>query len=167
MLRHFNLSGSSYEAGESDIEKAKCLYDSLSKNSDIREKLRIPIDRWRQSKALGSNIDKIIDLGIAFEALYVPDGGGDLTYKFSIRAARHLGKNKKDRNKLLTKFKQIYNCRSSAVHSGQVDQTVKFGKKRISVSDFIEKAQDLCRKSIKKILEDGEFPDWDNLILRR
>ena len=30
---------------------------------------------------------------------------------------------------------------------------------------FIEKAQDLCQNSIKKILKDGKFPDWNNLIL--
>ena len=153
------------EVGEADIKEAKHLYGILDKESDIREKLRIPINRWIKSKTLEGSLDQIIDLGIAFEALYVPDGGGDLTYKFSIRAARHLGKNKEDRNKLLTKFKQISNCRSSAVHSGQLDQTVKFGKKRIPVFDFIENAQDLCRKSIKKILEDGEFPDWDSLLL--
>ena len=147
------------------INEAKCLYKILDRKSDIREKLRIPIDRWIQSKVGRDPVDQMIDLGIALEALCVPDGGGDLTYKFSIRAARHLGKNKEDRDKLLTKFKQIYNCRSSAVHSGQLEETVKFGKRRIPVSDFIEKAQDLCRKSIKKILEDGEFPDWDSLIL--
>ena len=153
------------EVGETEINEAKCLYKILDRKSDIREKLRIPIDRWIQSKVGRDPVDQMIDLGIALEALCVPDGGGDLTYKFSIRAARHLGKNKEDRDKLLTKFKQIYNCRSSAVHSGQLEETVKFGKRRIPVSDFIEKAQDLCRKSIKKILEDGEFPDWDSLIL--
>ena len=165
MFTYSNPFNGPIKAGKVQIDEAKHLYGILDKESDIREKLRIPINRWIKSKTLEGSLDQIIDLGIAFEALYVPDGGGDLTYKFSIRAARHLGKNKEDRNKLLTKFKQIYNCRSSAVHSGQLDQTVKFGKKRIPVFDFIENAQDLCRKSIKKILEDGEFPDWDSLLL--
>ena len=86
-------------------------------------------------------------------------------YKFSIRAARHLGKDKEDRNKLLSTFKDIYRCRSNAVHNGQLDETVRFEGERIPVSDFIEKAQDLCRKSIKKIMKDGEIPNWDSLIL--
>ena len=157
--------GGSIEVGEAEINEAKCLYKILDKKPDVKEKLRIPIDRWRQSKVGREPVDKMIDLGIALEALYVPERGGDLTYKFSIRAARHLGKNQKCREELLEKFKQIYNCRSDAVHSGKLDKPRKFGKESIPVSDFIDRAQDLCRKSIKKILEDGYIPDWDSLLL--
>ena len=77
----------------------------------------------------------------------------------------HLGKDKKDREDLLAKFKQIYNCRSKAVHAGHVDTTIKFGEEKIGRSKFIMHAQDLCRESILKIMEDGGFPDWDSLIL--
>ena len=41
----------------------------------------------------------------------------------------------------------------------------KFGLERIPISVFIVRAQDLCRESILKIMEDGGFPDWDSLIL--
>ena len=154
------------EAGEAEIEEAKCLYKKLvDLDSNDREKLQISIDRWIKSKTPEKPIDKIIDLGIAFEALYVPDGGGDITYKFSIRAARHLGKDKEDRKELLKKFGQIYGCRSKAVHSGKLEERPKFGEERIPISEFIEKAQNLCRKSIKKILKDKQFPDWNSLLL--
>ena len=33
------------------------------------------------------------------------------------------------------------------------------------IDKFIEKAQNLCRKSIKKILKDKQFPDWNSLII--
>ena len=127
--------------------------------------MQITIDRWVKSKESGREVDKIIDLGISLEALYVPEGGGDTTYKLAIRAARHLGKDKKDREDLLAKFKQIYNCRSKAVHAGHVDTTVKFGEEKISRSKFITHAQDLCLRSITKILDKGKFTDWDSLIL--
>ena len=172
MLNHSNpfeiFTAATEEADIENIEKAKCLYKILDTNSEIREKLQIPIDRWIQSKAGGEPVDKMIDLGIAFEALYIPDGGGDITYKFSIRAARHLGKDKEDRNKLLTKFKQIYDCRSKAVHNGKLEEMPKFGKRRIPVSDLIKKSQNFCRKSIMKVLNDGDPPDkdyWNNLML--
>jgi len=45
-----NPCDDSVEVEEADIEKAKCLYDILDKTSDLREKLRIPIDRWIKSK---------------------------------------------------------------------------------------------------------------------
>ena len=36
---------------------------------------------------------------------------------------------------------------------------------QIEVKQFIKRAQDLCRDSIMKVLEDGKFPDWNSLIL--
>ena len=118
------------------------------------------------SKIKRSWIDKIIDLGIAFEALYVPDGGsGEIRFRLAVRAAWHLGKDKEDRNKLLQKFKQIYDCRSNAVHSGKLDERVRFGEEHIPTSEFIQRAQNLCRESIMKILEDRKLPNWNSLIL--
>ena len=161
-----NRFRNSTAADEDHIEKAKCLYKSLvDLDSGDRKKLQITIDRWVKSKESGREVDKIIDLGISLEALYVPEGGGDTTYKLAIRAARHLGKDKKDREDLLAKFKQIYNCRSKAVHAGHVDTTVKFGEEKISRSKFITHAQDLCLRSITKILDKGKFTNWDSLIL--
>ena len=166
MLRYVNPFRSSPEAEEADIEKAKCRYDILTNlDSKTLKKLQIPIDRWIKSKTDGNRVDKIIDLGIAFEALYVPDGGTEITFKLSVRAAWHLGTDKEHRDELLKKFKQIYSGRSKAVHNGKLDQTVKFGEEHIPISEFIQRAQDLCRESILKILEAGEFPDWNDLIL--
>ena len=61
-LRHSNPIGSLIEAGEAEINKAKCLYSTLDKYSGIREKLQIPIDRWIQSKVGGTAVNQIIDL---------------------------------------------------------------------------------------------------------
>ena len=166
--RHTNRFRVPTEASEADIEKANCLCEKLvDLDSSDGKEMQIAIDRWIKSKADGREVDKIIDLGIALEALYVPDGGGDTTYKLAIRAARHLGKDKKDREDLLAKFKDIYKCRSRAVHDGYVDTTVKFGKEKISRSKFITRAQDLCLRSIRNILDEEKkrVPDWDSLVL--
>ena len=159
--------GSSPEAGEAQMDKAKCLYEKLvNPDPNVSAKLQIPIDRWIKSKTTKSDVDKMIDLGIAFEALYVPDSGrGEIRFKLAVRAAWYLGKDKDDRNKLLTKFKQIYDHRSNAVHRGKLDEKVKLGGEHISISEFIERAQNLCRESIMKVLNDGRFPVWNDLIL--
>ena len=156
---HLGPFGDSTEVGEIQIDEAKRLYDILvNLDSNIRERLRIPIGRWIKSKTSANFVDKMIDLGIAFEALYVPDSGrGEIRFKLAVRAAWHLGKDKDDRNKLLTKFKQIYDHRSNAVHSGQLDEKVKFGGGRIPISEFIEKTQDLCQKSIMRFWKMGDF----------
>ena len=161
------LFGKSTEVGRSDIEKAQCLYEILDKNPDINEKLRIPIDRWIRSKVITISVDKIIDLGIALEALYVPDGGsGEIRFKLAVHAAWHLGKNKEDRRKLMKEFKEIYDWRSKVVHTGKLpNKTKKTPFTYEEDQQFIERAQDLCRQSILKIMEDRKFPNWNNLIL--
>ena len=164
--------GDSTKAGKAEIDEAKRLYEVLvNLDSNIGEKLQIPIDRWIKSKTGGNPIDKIIDLGIALEALYIPDGGsGEITFKLAACAAWHLGTDKECRKKLLAEFKQIYAWRSKAVHTGALPKKKESRKKRRpftpeEVDKFIQRAQDLCRQSIIKILEEGEFPEWNDLIL--
>lgn len=110
----------------------------------------------------------MIDLGVAFEALYLPkDNIDQLSFQFRLNASWHLGKGKADRKMLIDEFKAIYTLRSKAVHNGVVPEEIKIrkGEEPIATSEFIPRAQDLCRDSIMKILEDGKFPDWNNLIL--
>lgn len=154
---------------ETDIDKAKCLYQLLANpSSNIGEKLQIPIDRWIKSKTSKTAVDKMIDLGIAFEALYLPKNNVEqLSFQFRLRAAWYLGENKVDRKMLIDEFKAIYTLRSKAVHNGEVPNKIKIrkGEESIATTTFISKAQDLCRDSIMKILKDGKFPDWNDLIL--
>ncbi|MDE0398299.1 MAG: HEPN domain-containing protein [Candidatus Poribacteria bacterium] len=157
------------EVEKSEIDEAKRLYEILdSSDSNIGGRLQIPINRWIKSKAERNPVDKMIDLGIAFEALYLPkDNIDQLAFQFRLRAAWHLGKDKTDRSTLIDEFKAIYTLRSKAVHNGVVPEKIKVrkGEKPIATPEFIPRAQDLCRQSIVKILEDGKFPDWNDLIL--
>ena len=153
---------------ETGIEKIKDRYRELvNLSSEVKVKLHIPIDRWIMSKAEDNPIEKIIDLGIALEALYLSEGTREqLTLQFRLRASWYLGKDKEHRKRLIDEFKAIYNWRSTVVHTGKLPKKTKnthFTKHEIK--EFIEKAQDLCRDSIMKILEDGKFPDWNDLIL--
>ena len=70
------------------------------------------------------------------------------------------------RKELMKDFSQIYEWRSKVVHTGKLpNKTKKIPFTRQETKAFIEKAQDLCRQSIIKILEEGKFPDWNDLIL--
>jgi hypothetical protein len=156
---------------ETRIEEIKDRYGELvNLSSEVKEKLQIPIDRWIKSRAEDNSIDKIVDLGIALEALYLSEGTKEqLTLQFRLRAAWHLGENKEQRKALMKEFKAIYDWRSAVVHTGKLPKKGSGKKKKPytpkEVREFITRAQDLCRDSILKILEDGEFPDWNNLIL--
>ena len=131
--------GNITEVGQTQIDKAKSLYKTLVKlnrvnlNPKDKKKLQIAINRWIKSTTNKNPEDGIIDLVIALEALYLPDTTTESTYKLSVRASWHLGKNKEDRKKLLAEFKQLYRCRSAVVHGG------KFRRKplRLKVRPFL------------------------------
>ena len=156
---------------QTEIDKAKRYYKILdTPNSSIAERLQIPISRWIKSKTEDNPVDKMIDLGIALEALYLSEGTKEqLTLQFRLRAAWHLAKDKEQRKALMKEFKAIYDWRSTVVHTGTLPKKGSGKKKKPytqeEVREFITRAQDLCRDSIMKILEDGKFPDWNNLIL--
>ena len=161
--------GESTKVGEAQINEFKQLYSVLKKNPEVRKALRIPFDRWVESKAGTNPVDKMIDLGIALEALYVPDSReGEITFKLAVRAAWFLGKDEADREKLLPQFKAIYKQRSNLVHGGELKDSVKIGGESISTTGFIEIAQDLCRRSILEAMNRPRFTEkgyWDSLVL--
>lgn len=106
----------------------------------------------------------MIDLGIAFESIYlsdIEDPRQELRFRLRLHAALYLGKDKDDRERLMKEVKDIYDWRSSAVHKGRLPKKTK----NKEITDFLADAQDLCRDSILKIIEDKEFPDWNQLIL--
>ena len=167
--------GNSVRIGRAEIDEAKQLFHILDKNSGIREKLRVPIDRWVKSKVSIDSVEKIIDLGIALEALYlsnIPEPT-ELSFRLRLHAAWHLRENEKDRKELMKEFQEIYAWRSSVVHKGKLPKKEigsKNKKKKIpyteeEIAAFVQNAQDLCRDSILKIIEKEEFPDWQNLVL--
>ena len=166
------------EAKQLEIDKAKCLYDCLTNlNRKTLEKLQIPINRWIKSQTSQSSEDKIIDLAIALESLYLSDISEptELSFRLRLHAAWYLREKIKDRTELMKDFSEVYEWRSSVVHNGKLPKKEigkkKNGKKkkipytREEISEFIKKTQVLCQESIVKILEDGEFPDWKNLVL--
>lgn len=166
------------EVGQPEIERAKNLYRILFElnrsvlNSKDRKRLQIAIGRWIRSTSNKDIEDKIIDLAIAFEALYLPDTSSESTFKLSARASWHLGRDKEDRKNLLTEFKELYKCRSAVVHGGELKESVTIKEDTVPMSELIKKTQDRCRESIEKImkqcLKEEEFPKndyWNDLIL--
>ena len=150
------------KAGEAEIDEAIRLYKVLKEKQDLGEKLQIPIERWIRSKVPGREVDKIIDLGIALEALYVTRKDR-IVNQLCHRASLDLGKNTTHRKELEEELKAIYDYRSDVVHNRAPGNEVKVGTATYSVSDIVKKAQCLCRESILKVINAGKFPDWRTL----
>ena len=143
------------------VQEARPVYEKLMAIDDATlERLTIPIDRLIESTSHKSQTDRIIDLGIALESLFLPDQSPELKFRLRTRAARHLGMSLEDRkaiSKLLGKF---YNVRSKAVHTGKLEQD-----RSEATTELLTETQRLCRRSITKILSKGRFPEWTELEL--
>ena len=164
---HYVLSHDAHSTSlsESQAEEAWNQYLRFKKlNQKVQEKLGIAIDRWIKSKnegLFGPTIDRIIDLGIAFEVIYLSENSTEqLAYTFRLCAAWHLGNNSDERVELIDSFKKIYDFRSKAVHTGTLSKL-----KEKEVKETLDKADRLCRQAILKIINDGGFPKWDELVV--
>lgn len=159
----------SVKVSQEEIVQAYSYYEIFRNlETNTVDKLRIPIERLIESYTRQNAEDKLIDLGIAFESLYLPNDNTDqLSFQFRLRASKYLGKDLENRKRLLAELKLIYEQRSKAVHNGNIPDRIKIGKGQepIAKSDLILKAQNLCRVSILKILDEGNFPDWNDIIL--
>ena len=146
------------------IDGITTLYRGLTEvPTETWNRLRIPIDRWAKSMAADNPIDQIIDLGIALESLYVPDSQGEVNLRFALHAAWHLGKNKTERQELREEFRQIYAARSDVVHTGRLRGNR--AKSSFDVSGFVSRTQGLCWQGITSVIEAGDIPDWNDLVM--
>ena len=159
-----SLQEEAVQLSRPQIDTIKSIYMGLTEvPTQTWERLRIPIDRWAKSMLEGKPIDKIVDLGIALECLYVPDAQGEVRYRFSLHAAVHLGKNKEERQQLLEEFKGIYDARSDVVHTGRLRGMR--GKPTFDESKFVSRVQELCWLGITSVIDAGEIPNWEDLVL--
>ena len=153
---------------ESGLRDLQDLYRMIAcLDPATREHLQVPIERWMRSMEQWETVDRMIDLSIALESLYL--GGDDDRSqrgpRLARRAAWHLADDRSGHERLSDIFKAIYDLRSQAVHEGRLDRTVTVGGQTTSRYDFIGEAQELCRQAICAVIRAGELPDWDSLVL--
>ena len=152
------FSGASYKApswapkflmSQMELELARSIH--LERYSDSNKRgLDIAIRRWMNSKKRRSHEDKMIDLRIALEALYLKDGQGELSYRMAMSCAWHLGPTYESRHSYFKKLRDLYKIASKAVHG----RGIKYTPKNKSI---LADAQEICRVGIlKRLKEDTE-----------
>ena len=145
--------------GAEDAPLVRNIHEGLSQQG-VFEKLRVPIQRWRRSKAASNGVDLAIDLRIALESLFLDDGNrAELSFRLALRAAWYLGAEGDERTKIFEAVREAYDIGSKAVHTGEGYDDV------IPVNLVV--AQDICRMSIlRRIDERGKPPDWKEVVLK-
>ena len=151
---------------EAQVHNAIDLYHKIvGLSPELEQSLQIPMDRWMKSQTHQGYVDKMIDLGIAMESFYLRGIRDELSFRFRLRAALHLGESSEDRKRLRKEFEQIYSCRSRAVHEGTLPEHINVDGQRIGIGQYIERSQELFRRSLMKVIHSGVLPDWESIEL--
>ncbi len=122
--------------------------------------LDVAIRRFTSAIGEHHHEDKLIDLLIAAEALFLGDGEPELKHRFAERVALLLETEINARRSIYHLAKQAYDLRSKLVHGAAVDNTAKFkryqeGREetvKMPLPDFVEDVEILMRRGLNKIL---------------
>ena len=130
------------------------LHDRHSRDS----RFRLAVTRWYHARSAAS-FDRVVDLRIALESLYLGSDRGELTFRLATTAARHLKANVDERREVQRTLIRFYDLASRAIHGADVDLTGG------NNAQLVRRAGLLCRDGILKILEERSIPDWSDLLL--
>lgn len=108
--------------------------------------------------------DRLIDAGIALEAMYGPFDSGEITRKISSRAAWLLGESAAERRAISKGMKSFYTTRSKVVHGTASKNRQKRGRE---LDGALESGRQLARRTLFRLLAQGPVNDeseWDALV---
>ncbi len=110
---------------------------------------------------------------ISAESLFLSESEPrELRYRLSLRFAIFAEADPNKRIELYQLMRNAYDTRSSVVHGAQLDEFLKLpAQGRVPVSHFVDKLEEVLRKTLHKAIETKPFSDralvdWEDLILR-
>ena len=169
MKNKYSLSGN-------EINEFKSFWRQYSE-AELPEKkfLSAGIRRFSQSNERNNIEDRIIDLMISAEAIFLSSGGsfqGELKYRISHRASMFIGNNDVEMQKYVFDFMQkAYDVRSSIVHGSKPKLPKKRGGSTYTLEEFCGDIERYLQVSIKKAIimaatakDKSNAIDWKSII---
>ena len=152
----------SFPVTVSEIGEAQTVYEEFRNSTPgTQKRLRIPLTRLAATTDNNrSPLDRIIDLAIALESLYLSGIKDELLFRLKLRAAKHQEDTVEKRKAIAKTLGEFYGVRSSVAHTGSPPSEYA------TLPDLIgtlAATQAVCRRSIRKILEQGHEPDWSDI----
>ena len=96
-----STAATSTNFSEAQISQAIDLYHKIvDLPPEVLNQLEIPTDRWMKSKTQQGYVDKMIDLGIAFESFFLRGISQEVTFRFSLRGSLYLEEDLEGRSRL-------------------------------------------------------------------
>lgn len=139
------------------------------------------IKRFNYAHERHDREDKIVDLLIAAEALFLSESdGGELSYRLKLNAAMFLGSDAKSRKQIFDDMDNAYSLRSKIVHGVDYERVVRKIEKKEAVGfgeeykldQFLFRIQEYIRLAVHKMIgialtkrEGDTLIKWNSLIL--
>ncbi|MBI5049018.1 MAG: hypothetical protein HZB54_08755 [Deltaproteobacteria bacterium] len=145
-----------YRLLKSEIDEFKSFWSEKS-TAKLPEKnfLSVGIRRFSQSNERDNIEDRIIDLMISAEAIFLSSGGsfqGELKYRLSHRASMFIGTDVELQRYVFDFMQKAYDVRSSIVHGSNPKLPNKMDGSAYTLEEFCGDIERYLRISIKKAI---------------
>ncbi len=114
--------------------------------------------RWESSLRGHSAHNQLIEMRIALESLFAGKGQHEAALRVAYHGAKYLGESPEARRRLFDELKTIYSTASTLIHGGTP-------KRSLHLQHLAQRAQEICRDAILKMVSDADVPDWTDLML--
>ncbi|MDD5531023.1 MAG: HEPN domain-containing protein [bacterium] len=144
--------GNKYQLTIPEVEQfKKFVNDFLVYEIKESSPLNIALTRFNYAYERGRAEDKLIDMMVSFEALFLKGGEkAEFSYRLALRTAVLLENNGDERNKIFSSMREAYNARSKVVHGETMN--IFLNEKSILAKDFVLQIEDYLRKSLNKFI---------------
>jgi hypothetical protein len=164
-----------YVLSEDEVPRFIELWQLMEEGS---ARLSFSIHRFNLAFDRGLLPDRIVDLVIAAEALFLSDLGirdrGELRYRFSLRAAKFIEHPIYGEREIFHVMRGAYDARSAVVHGGSPEDTKLPNNEAATLPQFIDAVEELVRLGLRKGLSlKGDAKKlrhadyWNDLILAK
>lgn len=124
--------------------------------------LNIVCTRFNLGIGKPSKNDALLDLVVGLEALYLPDVGGELSYRLRMRCSRHLGESVTEIHEIFSKLNDLYKMRSKLVHGDAltIEQAAEKTAFKETPVQALEFAFSILSRGLLRVLKDEK--DWSD-----
>ena len=107
-------------------------------------------------------------MGISLESLLTAgrDPSTAISYVVRLHGALLAGGTTTTKRKNFRLLDAVYDLRSKAVHGGKVPKHKNLSGKRRSTDDILWEGSVICADIIRKVIERGGIPDWNQELLK-
>jgi hypothetical protein len=165
-----------YELAGNEVEDFRVFLSQVQKDA-ARRVAGNAVRRFSFASERERDDDKIVDLIIAAESLFLSDSGvpqerGELRYRCALRAAFFIEVPEYSCRDIFKHVGRDYNVRNTIVHGGgEIDARLLKSRtdESISLQDFVKITESFVRLALRKRIQIADtsgsgFIDWDDLI---